>query len=134
MQKELKGDDPSDKQFPTKYGGYQTYKAAGRLTGKKAIISGRDSGIERAIAILYIVEGTDSFIAYLPKEQKDAEYTKQEVEKHGWKCHLFPTDIRTRENCQKAVDEAKSKMDEINILVNNAAYQTMTNGTNHLSE
>ena len=130
----MKGPDPSDKQLPKEDGGYQTYKAAGKLTGKKAIITGGDSGIGRAIAILFAMEGADSFLVYLPEEQKDAEETKEEVEKYGGKCYLFPTDIRNRENCQKAVDEAKSKMGAINILVNNAAYQNMANSMDELTE
>lgn len=134
LQKDMKGPDPSDKQLPTEDGGYQTYKAAGKLEGKKAIITGGDSGIGRAIAILYAMEGADSLIAYLPEEEEDAKDTKDAVEKHGGKCYLFPTDLRKRENCQKVVDEAKSKMGDINILVNNAAYQNMTNGINELSE
>jgi len=128
LQKDMKGPDPADTQLPTEGGGYQTYKAAGKLEGKKAIITGGDSGIGRAIAILYAMEGADSIIAYLPQEQKDAEDTKAAVEKHGGKCCLFPTDIREKENCKKLVDEALEKMGAINILVNNAAYQNMTNG------
>ncbi|KAL9639761.1 MAG: hypothetical protein Q9164_000732 [Protoblastenia rupestris] len=134
LQKDMKGPDPSDKQLPTEDGGYQTYKAAGKLQDKKAIITGGDSGIGRAIAILYAMEGADSLIAYLPEEEKDAKDTKETVEKHGRKCYLFPTDISKKENCQKVVDEAMSKMGGINILVNNAAYQNMTNGINELSE
>ena len=134
LQKDMKGPDPSNKQLPTEDGGYQTYKAAGKLTGKKAIITGGDSGIGRAIAILYAMEGADSLIAYLPDEDEDARHTKEAVEKHGGKCYLFPTDIRKKENCQKVIDEAMSKMGAVNILVNNAAYQNMTNGINELSE
>ena len=130
----MKGPDPSDNQLPTEKGGYQTYKAAGKLVGKKAIITGGDSGIGRAIAILFAMEGADSFLVFLPEEQKDAEDTKEEVEKYGGKCYLYPTDIRKRENCQKAVDEAKSKLGDINILVNNAAYQNMTNSMDELTE
>jgi NAD(P)-dependent dehydrogenase (short-subunit alcohol dehydrogenase family) len=61
----------------------------------------------------------------LPEEEKDAQETKSIVEKYGGKCHLFPADIRSKENCQKVVDTAISKMGAINILVNNAAYQRM---------
>ena len=133
-QSDMKGPDPANKEVPTEDGGYQTYKAAGKLKGKKAIITGGDSGIGRAIAILYAMEGADSIIAYLPDEQKDAEETKAQVEKHGQKCYLFPTDVSKMENCKKLVEEAKSKMGAINILVNNAAYQNMINGIAELSE
>ena len=134
LQQDMKGPAPAEKELPTEDQGYQTYKAAGKLEGKKAIITGGDSGIGRAIAILYAMEGADSLLTYLPEEQKDAEDTKQDVEKHGGKCYLYPTDVRQKENCQKIVDEAVSKMGTINILVNNAAYQNMTNSLDELSE
>ena len=134
QQSDMKGPDPVNEQVPTEDGGYQTYKAAGKLEGKKALITGGDSGIGRAIAILYAMEGADSIIAYLPSEQKDAEDTKEAVENHGGKCYLFATDVSKMENCKKLVDEALSKMGAINILVNNAAYQNMTNGISELSE
>ncbi|MCJ1451228.1 hypothetical protein MMC28_001564 [Mycoblastus sanguinarius] len=134
QQSDMKGPDPVDKQVPTEDGGYQTYKAAGKLEGKKAIITGGDSGIGRAIAILYAMEGADSMLAYLPDEQKDADDTKKAVEEHGGKCYLFPTDLTKKENCKELVDEAVSKMGTINILVNNAAYQNMINGIRELSE
>lgn len=133
-QSDMKGPDPVDKQVPTEDGGYQTYKAAGKLKGKKSIITGGDSGCGRAIAILFAMEGADSIIAYLPDEQKDAEDTKKQVEEHGAKCYLFPTDLTKQENCKKLVDEAMSKMGAINILVNNAAYQNMINGIAELTE
>lgn len=133
-QSDMKGPDPVDNQVPTEDGGYQTYKAAGKLKDKKAIITGGDSGIGRAIAILYAMEGADSILAYLPEEQEDAEKTKKDVEEHGTKCYLFPTDITKQENCKKLVEEALEKMGAINIVVNNAAYQNMINGIANLSE
>lgn len=133
-QSDMKGPDPVNTEIPTEDGGYQTYKAAGKLKGKKAIITGGDSGIGRAIAIMYAMEGADSIIAYLPEEQEDAEEAKKLVEQHGGKCYLFPTDIKKQENCKKLVDEALEKMGAINILVNNAAYQNMINGIAELSE
>ena len=100
----------------------------------QAIITGGDSGIGRAVAIMFAMEGADSIIAYLPEEQKDAEDTRAQVEKYNGKCYLFPTDISKMENCKKLVDEALEKMGAINILVNNAAYQNMINGIAELSE
>lgn len=73
---------------PTDEGEKTPYKAAGKLKGKKAVITGGDSGIGRATAILFAMEGADSLIAYLPDEEKDAQSTKKEVESHGQKCHL----------------------------------------------
>lgn len=130
----MKGPDPVNTEVPTEDGGYQTYKAAGKLKGKKAVITGGDSGIGRAIAILYAMEGADSLIAYLPEEQEDAENTKKMVEEKGQQCYLFPTDVRKQENCKKIIDEALEKMGAINILVNNAAYQNMINGIAELTE
>ena len=130
----MKGPDPVNKEIPTEDGGYQTYKAAGKLKGKKAIITGGDSGIGRAIAILYAMEGADSIISYLPDEQKDADETKELVEKHGGKCYQFATDLRKKENCAELVKKAISEMGAINILVNNAAYQNMIHDIKDLSE
>ena len=133
-QKEMKGPDPVNTEVPTEDGGYQTYKAAGKLTDKKALITGGDSGIGRAIAILFAMEGADCTINYLPEEEEDAEKTKKEVEARGRKCYLYPGDLTKHEVCKKLVEEAITKMGTINILVNNAAYQNMINGIKELSE
>ena len=130
----MKGPAPVDQQVPTEDGGYQIYKPAGKLEGKKALITGGDSGIGRAIAILYAMEGAESLINYLPEEESDAQTTKKEVEKYGGKIHLYPGDIRKRDVCEKLVNEAVTRMGTINILVNNAGYQNMINGINELSE
>lgn len=130
----MKGPAPEDQNVPTEDGGYQIYKAAGKLEGKKALITGGDSGIGRAIAILYAMEGAETLINYLPEEESDAQETKKAVEKYGGKIHLYPADITKAENCRKLVEEAVSRMGTINILVNNAAYQNMINGINELKE
>ena len=75
----MKGPDPVSKQIPTEDGGYQTYKAADKLKGKRSVITGGDSGIGRAIAILFAMEGAEVFINYLPEEESDAQTTKKEV-------------------------------------------------------
>lgn len=115
--------EPMDTQIPTADGGYQTYKAAGKLQGKKAVITGGDSGIGRATAILFAMEGADSTIAYLPQEEQDAQDTRQMVEQYGGKCHLIAADLTQLENCQKVCDFALEKMGRVNILFNNCAYQ-----------
>lgn len=102
---------------------WQTYKAAGKLQDKKALITGGDSGIGRAIAILYAMEGADSFIVYLPEEEEDAQETKRRVEKVGRSCFLLSTDLRRPENCRKAADEALRQMGRVNILVRGAIQQ-----------
>ncbi|KAI1267103.1 short chain dehydrogenase [Xylariaceae sp. FL1019] len=120
--------------LPDEKGGYQKYKAAGKLEGKKAIITGGDSGIGRASAILFAMEGADVYIAYLPDEEKDAQETKKLVEKHNRACHLHPTDLTKRENCEKLINDAVKAMGTINILFNNHAYQMMKNDISELSE
>jgi hypothetical protein len=134
LQSNMKGQDPATTDIPTEDGGYQTYKAAGKLQGKKAIITGGDSGIGRAVAILFAMEGADSLINYLPEEEEDAQKTKKEVEELGRKCYLYPSDIRSQDNCKKLIDHAVSQLGGINIVVNNAAYQNMARDISDLSE
>lgn len=116
---------PTSSKLPKEDGGYAIYKPAGKLEGKKAIITGGDSGIGRAIAILFAMEGADSLIVYLPAEEADALETQKQVEKYGKKCRLLAMDITSKENCAKVIDMALAQMGQINILVNNAAYQMM---------
>lgn len=111
------------------------YLAAGKLKGKNAVITGGDSGIGRATAMLFAEEGADSLIIYLPDEEKDAQETKKQVENRGQKCHLFATDLSKQENCKKAAEEAVKVFDgKIGILFNNAAYQMMVEDIKDLKE
>lgn len=119
--------------LPTEDGGYQTYKAAGKLEGKTALITGGDSGIGRAVAILFAMEGADCTIAYLSHEEEDAQETKKRVEQLNRKCYLVATDLTSVENCQKVVDFAIEKMGRVNHLINNAAYQMMQKDISDLS-
>jgi len=125
---------PEYDHLPTADGGRELYKAAGKLKGKKAVITGGDSGIGRAIAVLFAMEGADSFIAYLPQEEQDAQDTKKLVEEKGAKCHLFSTDLTDRANCKKTIDEAVKQMGGIDILCNNHAYQMMVEDIKDLDE
>lgn len=120
--------------IPTEDGGYQLYKAAGKLEGKRAIITGGDSGIGRAIAILFAMEGASSLIVYLPEEESDAQETKKRVEEAGRQCHCLAIDLRKKENCQKVIDTAVKCLGGIDILINNAAFQNMLSDIGELDE
>lgn len=125
---------PTSTQLPTEDNGYQTYKAAGKLQGKRAIITGGDSGIGRAVAILFAMEGATSLITYLPEEESDAKETKRRVEELGQHLHLLAVDLRDKKNCQKVVDVALQTMGGIDILVNNHGYQNMVEDIKDLDE
>ncbi|MDF2556906.1 MAG: short-chain dehydrogenase/reductase [Bacillales bacterium] len=99
-----------------------SYKASGKLEGKVAIITGGDSGIGRAIATLYAMEGADIVIVYL-NENEDAKVTEQEVLKLGKRCLKIPLDLKQEENSQKVVDMTLKEFGKIDILINNAAVQ-----------
>lgn len=103
--------------------GEESYRGSGRLEGKRAVITGGDSGIGRAVAIAFAREGADVLLSYLPEEQEDAEETARWVEQAGKKAVLVPGDIRSEEHCQEIVDRAVSELGGIDVLVNNAAYQ-----------
>lgn len=96
------------------------HPGSGRLNGKVALITGGDSGIGRAVAVLFAKEGADIAISYL-NEHKDAEETKMNVEKFGRLCILIPADISKENNCNKIVQKTIKQFKRIDILVNNAA-------------
>lgn len=102
--------------------GELTYKGAGRLVGKRAIITGGDSGIGRAVAIAYAREGADVLIAYL-EEDDDAQETARYVEEAKRKAVLVRGDIQDARHCRHIVQRAVSELGGIDILVNNAAHQ-----------
>ena len=103
--------------------GEDSYRGSGRLTGKRAIITGGDSGIGRAVAIAFSREGADVLIAYLPEEEEDARETAQLIEKAGRKAVTVPGDIRDEQHCSAIVQQAVDELGGLDILVNNAAYQ-----------
>lgn len=98
------------------------YKAAGKLDGKAALITGGDSGIGRSVAVHYAREGADVAIVYL-EEDEDAEETKALVEAEGKKCILIKGDVKDREFCKEAVEQTVQELGRLNILVNNAGVQ-----------
>ncbi|WP_228845221.1 SDR family oxidoreductase [Phototrophicus methaneseepsis] len=109
------------------------YKGASKLDGQVALITGGDSGIGRAVAVLFAREGADIAIVYLPEEQSDAEETKKAVETEGHDALLIPGDVKDFEFCQQAVAQTVDKFGQLNILVNNAAYQNSVESVEELS-
>ena len=99
-----------------------TYKASGKLAGKKAIITGGDSGIGKAAALLFAKEGADVAIVYLD-EHDDANETKQLIEAEGRKCLLYAGDIGNEDFCKEVTNKILSEFGSLDILVNNAAEQ-----------
>jgi NAD(P)-dependent dehydrogenase (short-subunit alcohol dehydrogenase family) len=99
------------------------YKGSGKLDGRVALITGGDSGIGRAVAVLFAREGADVAIAYLPEEQSDAEVTEAAVVTENRRCLLIPGDVRDSSFCDRAVQATVDAFGWIDILVNNAAYQ-----------
>ncbi|MDZ7873085.1 MAG: SDR family oxidoreductase [Rhizobium sp.] len=102
--------------------GEESYKGSGKLEGLKAIITGGDSGIGRAVAIAYAREGADVLISYI-EEDEDAKDTARWVEKAGRKAVLVRGDIQNAGHCREIVDTAVRELGGVDILVNNAAHQ-----------
>jgi NAD(P)-dependent dehydrogenase (short-subunit alcohol dehydrogenase family) len=107
---------------PTPDHGEKSYKGSGRLAGKKAVITGADSGIGRAVAIAFAREGADVLVAYL-NEDDDAKETSKWIEKAGRKAVLVKGDIQDASHCREIIDTAARDLGGIDILVNNAAHQ-----------
>ncbi|HEX8630690.1 MAG TPA: SDR family oxidoreductase [Catenuloplanes sp.] len=103
--------------------GEESYRGTGRLDGKRAVITGGDSGIGRAVAIAFAREGADVLISYLAEEEDDAQETVQLVQKAGRTAVAVPGDIRDEGHCQQIIERAVSELGGLDILVNNAAYQ-----------
>ena len=103
--------------------GEETYRGRDRLTDMRAVITGGDSGIGRAVALAFAREGADVLINYLESEETDADETVRLIESAGRKAVRCPGDIRDETTCQKIIDAAVSEFGGIDILVNNAAYQ-----------
>src|SRR6185437_13120966 len=110
------------------------YKGSEKLKDKIALITGGDSGIGRAVAVLYAREGADVAIVYLPEEQQDAKETQEAVENEGRECLLIPGDVTDASFCRRAVAQTARKFRKLDILVNNAAFQHRQEGLEQLSE
>ena len=103
--------------------GEESYRGSDRLTDKRAVITGGDSGIGRAVAIAFAREGADVVLSYLESEEEDADETVRWVEAAGRKAVKCPGDITDENTCQQIIDTAVEQLGGIDILVNNAAYQ-----------
>lgn len=110
------------------------YRGSGKLQGRVALITGGDSGIGRAVAVLYAREGADVALVHLPEEEGDAQETRQAVEREGRRAILIPGDVRGFEFCRRAVERTIRELGKLDILVNNAAFQQHVEGLEALSE
>ncbi|MET9895640.1 SDR family oxidoreductase [Streptomyces sp. NPDC006465] len=103
--------------------GEGSYEGSGLLKDRKALLTGGDSGIGRAVALAYAREGADVLFTHLPQEEEDAAETARLVEQAGRKAVAVECDIRDEDQCRRLVERAVEEFGRIDILVNNAAYQ-----------
>lgn len=113
----------ASKMIPVPDHGEESYVGSNRLKGRKALITGGDSGIGRAAAIAFAREGADVAINYLPEEEEDAREVIDLIEKEGRRAVAIPGDIREESFCQYLVNQAVSELQGLDILVNNAGHQ-----------
>ncbi|UOQ53667.1 SDR family oxidoreductase [Hymenobacter cellulosivorans] len=110
------------------------YKGSDKLQGKVALITGGDSGIGRSIAVHFAREGADVAFTYLPEEEQDAYNTRQLVEQEGRRCLTLPGDLREPGFCQSIVDQTVQELGQLNILVNNAAEQFVSQDVTEITD
>lgn len=103
--------------------GEHDYHGSGRLENRRALVTGGDSGIGRAVAVAFAREGADVAVSYLPEEESDARETVRLIEDAGRRALALPGDIRSEEHCRSLVDSTVRAFGGLDILVNNAAYQ-----------
>lgn len=113
--------------------GEQSYRGSGKMTGKRAIVTGGDSGIGRAVAIAFAREGADVLVSYL-NEDKDALAAARYVEDAGRKCVLVPGDLSDPAHCRTVVDRAVAELGGIDVLVSNAAFQMAHESLDEISD
>lgn len=110
------------------------YKGSEKLKDKVALVTGGDSGIGRAVAVLYAREGADVALVYLPEEQNDAEETREAIENEGRRALLLPGDVTDPDFCREAVESTVAELGRLDILVNNAAFQQHQEGLEKITE
>lgn len=113
--------------------GEDSYKGSGRLANQKAVITGADSGIGRAVALAFAREGADILVSYY-NEHDDARETQRIVESAGRRCLVLSGDIKDREHCRMLVSKAAEAFGRIDILVNNAAHQASFESPEEISD
>jgi NAD(P)-dependent dehydrogenase (short-subunit alcohol dehydrogenase family) len=109
------------------------YRAAGKLDGQVALITGGDSGIGRSVAVLFAREGAYVALTYLPEEKPDADETLKAVEAEGREGMIFAGDVRNSAWCEDVVDQIVHRFGKLDILVNNAAFQKHQSGIEDIS-
>jgi NAD(P)-dependent dehydrogenase (short-subunit alcohol dehydrogenase family) len=110
------------------------YRAAGKLQGKAALITGGDSGIGRAVAVLYAREGADVAITYLQAEESDAQETRTAFEAEGKKCLLLKGDLTEPAFCREAVERTVREFGKLDVLVSNAGHQNRKQSLEEITE
>jgi NAD(P)-dependent dehydrogenase (short-subunit alcohol dehydrogenase family) len=110
------------------------YKPSGKLEGKVALVTGGDSGIGRAVAVIFAREGADVAIAFLPQEVGDAQETRDAIEREGRRALLLPGDVTEAGFCQRIVEDTVDKLGRLDILVNNAAFQQSRGSLEEVSD
>jgi NAD(P)-dependent dehydrogenase (short-subunit alcohol dehydrogenase family) len=123
----------TDAMTPVPDHGETSYKGSNRLNGKRAVITGGDSGIGRAVAIAFAREGADILISYL-NEDGDARETERLVKEAGRKAVLLPGDLSQPNHCRAVIDKAVSELGGVDILVNNAAHQATFKSIEDISD
>src|SRR5262245_40015264 len=106
----------------------ELYRPSGKLEGKVALITGGDSGIGRAVAVIFAKERADVAIVYLPQEQRDADETRAAVGAAGRRCLLLPGDVSDPDFCLAAVARTVDELGRLDVLVNSAAVQKHRDG------
>lgn len=113
--------------------GEKTYRGSGKLTGKRALITGGDSGIGRAVALAFAREGADVMISHLEAEEQDAGETCRLVRESGCTAASLAGDIQDEQHCRRLVDHCVQELGGLDVLVNNAAYQMSREGIADIS-
>lgn len=122
----------TDQMRPRPDHGEESYRGSGKLTGRRALITGGDSGIGRAVAIAFAREGADVAIGCLPAEQEDAEQTASWVRRAGREAVILPGDLVDAETCTRLVEDTVSALGGLDIVVNNAGFHLTRDGVGTL--